>query len=161
MAKWLTIALVVIGILGLAATLPYMQEVSDPPISSEENPPPPWEPEAIGIVTYVVDGDTIDVEQVGRVRLADIDTPESYESGFNEATNFTMSLTLDKQVYLDIDDLSGADPYGRIIAVVYVRYNATHLLNVNEALLRSGHAVVLDFDNNEFDPSSWTLYREG
>lgn len=32
--------------------------------------------EVSGVVSYVVDGDTIDVADFGRVRFADIDTPE-------------------------------------------------------------------------------------
>ncbi len=38
--------------------------------------------------------------------------------------------------------------------MVYVRHNATHLLNVNKALLQSGLADVADFPN-EFDPTKW------
>ncbi len=60
-------------------------------------------------------------------------------------------------MYLDVDDLYGSDVYGRVVAVVYVRHNATHLLNVNEALLEAGLAAVADFPN-EFDPRTWTLY---
>lgn len=45
-----------------------------------------------------------------------------------------------------------------MIAVVYVKFDSTHYLNVNEALLEQGVVVLYDFTNNEFNPSSWTLY---
>ena len=35
-----------------------------------------WEIDRTGTVTYIVDGDTLDVSGVGRIRLADIDCPE-------------------------------------------------------------------------------------
>ncbi len=38
-------------------------------------------------VTRVVDGDTFDTSANGRVRLADVDAPESYEPGFDGATD--------------------------------------------------------------------------
>jgi hypothetical protein len=61
-------------------------------------------------------------------------------------------------VYLDTDQKSGRDPYGRLVAVAYVRFNSTHYLNVNKALLVQGVALEDDFTNNEFSPSTWTLY---
>ncbi len=68
-----------------------------------------------------------------------------------------MALVLYEKVHMGIDDEDGTDRYGRLIAVVYVRHNATHLLNMNKALLQGGPAEVDDFPN-EFDPSTWTLY---
>ncbi len=116
-----------------------------------------WEIDEIGTVTRVVDGDTFDAAPVGRVRLADINTPEVGRLGAREATDYLSSLIRNRVVYLDVDDLYGSDVYGRVVAVVYVRHNATHLLNVNEALLEAGLARVADFPN-EFDPRAWTLY---
>ena len=113
--------------------------------------------DATGVVYHVVDGDTFDVDTVGRVRLADIDAPEYGEPGYAQAKDFVNATVGDKDVYLDIDDVYGTDIYDRSVAVAYVRYNNTHLLNVNEALLEVHLAVVDDFPN-EFDPSTWTLY---
>ncbi len=116
-----------------------------------------WEIDEVGTVTRVVDGDTFDAVPMGRVRLADVNTPEVGRLGAREATDFLSSLILNRHVYLDVDDLYGSDVYGRVVAVVYVRHNATHLLNVNEALLEAGLARAADFPN-EFDPRMWTLY---
>ncbi len=116
-----------------------------------------WEIDEVGTVTRVVDGDTFDAAPVGRVRLADVNTPEVGRLGAREATDYLSSLIRNRVVYLDVDDLYGSDVYGRVVAVVYVRHNATHLLNVNEALLEAGLAAEADFPN-EFNPRTWTLY---
>ena len=115
-----------------------------------------FEVDRTGIVSNIVDGDTVDVTYVGRIRLADIDTPEQGEPGYDEASNYISSLIYQKNVYIDVDDVYGTDIYGRIVAVIYVYYDADHLKNVNKALLDSGHAVIWNFDN-EFNPYTWTL----
>jgi len=84
--------------------------------------------EAYGRVSKVVDGDTFDIslqdynnsqvsEDVIRVRLADIDTPEvrgpnACEAGRNAST-YTRAWLLSTYVFLDLDDKTGKDPYGR------------------------------------------------
>ncbi len=117
-----------------------------------------WEIDQTGTVSNIVDGDTVDVTSVGRIRLADIDCPELNESGYAAASQHISSLIHQKTVYVDIDDITGKDPYDRWVAVIYVYYNDTHLKNVNKAMLVAGHAVINNFTNNEFDPYSWTLY---
>lgn len=109
-----------------------------------------------GTVTYIVDGDTVDVSSVGRIRLADIDAPDAGEAGKEAATNYISSLIYQKTVYVDIDDVYGTDVYGRIVAVLYVYYDADNVKNVNKAMLDAGHATICNFDN-EFDPYSWNL----
>ena len=109
-------------------------------------------------VTKVIDGDTFYIPD-DRVRLADIDAPENgTEPGFSIAKYALANMVGGKTVYLDTDQKSGRDQYGRLVAIVYVRYNSTHYLNVNKALLAQGVAVEYDFSNNEFSPVSWTLY---
>lgn len=117
-----------------------------------------WETDKTAVVSRVIDGDTFDTSSGDRIRLADIDAPEQGESGYKRATDFLTSLVYNKQVYLDIDDISRTDQYGRLVCVVYVDYNSTHLKNVNKALLVEGVTVIWDFNNNEFNPYSWTLY---
>jgi len=113
--------------------------------------------DATTVVSKVIDGDTFDTTSEGRIRLADVDTPEKGESGYYEAKNFLTSLLYNKQVYLDIDDVYETDKYGRLVCVVYVSHNTTHFKNINKALLVEGYAVIWNF-NNEFNPSTWTLY---
>lgn len=75
--------------------------------------------ELSGPVTYVVDGDTLDVNDV-RVRLALVDTPEIDETGYESAKSFVENLCLGEQAQVDIDDgQRGGDRYGREIGIVY------------------------------------------
>jgi endonuclease YncB( thermonuclease family) len=106
-------------------------------------------------------GDTFDTTTEGRVRLADIDAPEYYEPGYDDARDFLISLIGGKTLYLDIDDKYRTDPYDRLgmhaCCVVYIKYNSTHYQNINQALLNAGVAEISDYDN-EFDPYAWVLY---
>ncbi|MEM2793304.1 MAG: thermonuclease family protein [Candidatus Methanomethylicia archaeon] len=115
-----------------------------------------FEVDAVSIVYKVIDGDTFD-SSIGRVRLADINAPEASEPGYYEAKHALSSLILDKMVYLDIDDKYVKDKYGRYVCVVYVRYNETHLLNVNLFLAINGYAIIVNYDN-EFNPYTWRLH---
>ena len=115
------------------------------------------EVDLIADVYHVVDGDTFDGFPSGRVRLADINTPERGEAGYSEAKEALTRLVLNKRVYLDVDDLYVMDQYNRLVAVVYVEYNSTHLMNVNKWLLVNGYAKLSDYPN-EFNPSDWSLY---
>lgn len=109
------------------------------------------------VVSRVIDGDTFDATSGDRIRLADIDAPESGEYGHTDAKKSLTSLLYEKTVYLDIDDIYETDRYGRLVCVVYVDYNSTHLMNVNEMLLIAGDAVISDY-HNEFDPFTWNLF---
>lgn len=116
-----------------------------------------FEVDATDSVTRVVDGDTFDTSANGRVRLADVDAPERGQTGFDEATDALTGMIGNREVFLDIDD-KGSTSFGRLICVVYVRHNSTHVLNVNRAMVDRGRAAVDDFTNNEFNPSTWTTY---
>lgn len=110
------------------------------------------------IATYIVDGDTFDITTGERIRLADVDTPERGQVGYQEAAYFLSKLIYKKKVYLDIDDIYVYDIYGsRLVCLVYVDYNSTHYVNVNKALLVGDYARVSDYAN-EFSPFGWTLF---
>jgi micrococcal nuclease len=126
--------------------------------------------EAYGRVIKVVDGDTFDIalqdysssqiaEDVIRIRLADIDTPETHGAKACEAgkvaSAYTRTWLLSNYVFLDLDDKTGKDPYGRWVAVVYLAEDGKPGRNFNKQLVDAGHAVIEDFKNNEFDPWSW------
>ena len=115
------------------------------------------EVDLIAYVYHIVDGDTFDGFPCGRVRLADINTPERNESGYADAKKALTELILEKKVYLDVDDLNEMDQYNRLVAVVYVEFNSTHLLNVNKWLLTERFAEIYD-RSNEFNPYEWILY---
>ena len=73
-------------------------------------------------MTYIVDGDTIDVEIGGatyRVRYIGIDTPERGDCYFDEAKDKNAELVLGQYVRL-VKDVSETDRYGRLLRYVYV-----------------------------------------
>lgn len=99
-----------------------------------------------GFCDKVIDGDTIDVGGVGRIRLVGIDTPERGQPGYEEATNYVKDKCLGKTVYLDIDNAEPKDKYGRTLAIVYVDG-----ININQELLKLGYAKVLYIPPSEFE----------
>lgn len=70
-------------------------------------------------VTYVVDGDTVELESGERVRLIGIDTPERGDVYYAQAKEKLEQLVLNKQVRLE-KDISETDRYGRLLRYLYV-----------------------------------------
>ena len=98
-------------------------------------------------------------EDLIRVRLADIDTPEvrgseACEAG-KKASAYTKTWLLSNYIFLDLDDTTGKDQYGRWVAIAYLSEDGKPGRNFNKMLVDAGQAVVKDFKNNEFDPLSW------
>jgi len=91
------------------------------------------------------------------LRLADINAPELGTAEGRRSLDALRGLVEGRTVYLDIDDVDVTDRYGRLVAVVYVGFNETHLLNVNKWLLDEGLAWLWDHPN-EFNPALWRLY---
>lgn len=119
-------------------------------------------------VLRVVDGDTIVVDLrpasrfsalagEQRIRLADINAPELSTQEGRASAEALRGLLHGRIVYVDIDDKGVKDRHGRIVAIVFLKYNETHLLNVNKWLVENGYAQIWDHEN-EFDPRTWTLY---
>lgn len=73
-----------------------------------------------GRVTRVVDGDTLDVEGVGRIRIIGIDTPERGECGFDSATQALAALVAGEVVTLTPGAQTDADQYARLLRYVDV-----------------------------------------
>ena len=101
-------------------------------------------------VTRVVDGDTVDispsVEGRSRVRLIGMDTPEVYfgtQPYGPEASAFAKRKLDGEQVGLELD-VQKIDPYGRLLAYVYLPDGRMF----NETLLEEGYAQVATFPPN-------------
>jgi micrococcal nuclease len=101
-------------------------------------------------VRRVVDGDTIDispsVEGLSRVRLIGMDTPEVYfgtQPYGPEASAFAKRELDGERVGLELD-VQKIDPYGRLLAYVYLPDGRMF----NERLLREGYAQVATFPPN-------------
>lgn len=137
-------------------------KVCKPPLPELPEPTPTPEPPTENRITVfvidVIDGDTFDTAEGYRIRLADIDAPEIGETGYLASVEYLELLIEDRIVYLNIDSISVTDPYGRYVCIVFVDYNSTYYMNVNQALVIGGYAVIDDYTNNEFDPTTWNLY---
>jgi len=117
--------------------------------------------ERTATVSYVVDGDTIDLEGDEKVRLVCVDTPELHSDNPDEvrrayeAKGFVENLCpAGTTIGLDVDDLEREDKYGRTLAIVYVNIDGSWV-NLNVELLRRGYAEVLYIPPSEFNPYNW------
>jgi len=102
--------------------------------------------EQIGVVTRVIDGDTIDIDigsKVHRVRYIGMNTPERDEPCFDEATEANIDLVAGKTVKL-VKDVSETDRYGRLLRYVYVGD-----VFVNHALVAEGYAEAVLYRPDE------------
>lgn len=106
--------------------------------------------EASGLCTKVIDGDTIVVDGVGKVRFVGVNTPERGVDGYKVSKNFVSKFCKNKVVGLDIDDSKSTDKYGRTLAVVIVDGK-----NLNEMLLQEGLAEIMYIPPSEFSPYEW------
>jgi micrococcal nuclease len=110
-----------------------------------------------GLVTRVIDGDTIVIDNKDHIRLVGVNTPELHptpEPGAIEAKQFMEEQCLGKKIGLDVDDAKPKDIYGRTLAVVYID-NGGSWVNINEELLHEELAMVLYIPPSEFNPYSW------
>lgn len=106
-----------------------------------------------GIVTKVIDGDTLDVGDI-RIRLTLVNSPEIDEEGYDEAKAFTSTLCpVGSHVLVDEDDGQPEGSFGRMIAKVTCGENKI----LNAELLDNGHANLLtEFcAESEFATEDW------
>ena len=105
-----------------------------------------------GIVNYVVDGDTLDIND-NRIRLSLVNTPERGQEGYMEAKKLVQNLCLNKKGEVDIDDgQRRGDRYGRDIGVVYcdgINLNAA-LMDNNLARIYTEYCDISEFSNEKW-----------
>ncbi len=91
-----------------------------------------------GVVDKVVDGDTVDVRGVGRVRVLGIDTPERGECGFGPASSYLKTLVLGRTVALVSPEGSDdEDRYGRKLRYLDVNGTDAGLAEIMAGLARA------------------------
>ena len=93
-------------------------------------------------VTDIIDGDTIDVDINGvgyRVRYIGVNTPESDESCYDDATDANANLVAGQTVTL-VRDSSNTDRFGRLLRYVYVGN-----VFVNAQLVQDGWAEAVEY----------------
>ncbi|AFS81461.1 excalibur domain-containing protein [Candidatus Nitrosopumilus koreensis AR1] len=106
-----------------------------------------------GIVTSVIDGDTIKVDGQS-IRFALVDAPElKYDGG--QASSFVEELCpVGSAVVVDQDDNQLQDKYGRILGVIHCNG-----MNLNQEVLDSGLGDLYSAfcDQSEFSTQPWAL----
>jgi Staphylococcal nuclease homologue len=107
--------------------------------------------ELAGKVNHVVDGDTLDINDI-RIRLSLVDTPERGDPGFKEATQFVVKLCLGENAEVDIDDGQRRGSFGREIGVVYCDGE-----NLNEQLMENNLGIIDTrfCEKSEFSNDKW------
>jgi len=98
-----------------------------------------------GSVSKVIDGDTIIILMQGniqeRIRLADIDAPETGQDFSEKSRLYLSALIAGKTVEIEYKE---RDMYGRILGTVYVDG-----INVNEEMVKSGLAWNYYYSRNK------------
>lgn len=114
------------------------------------------------LVTRVVDGDTLKLENGERVRMIGIDTPEVHETAKlyrdsrktgqdretiramgKKASAFTKKLVGDKRVRLEFD-VEQRDRYGRLLAYIYLNDGTF----VNAEIIKQGYGSLMTYPPN-------------
>jgi endonuclease YncB( thermonuclease family) len=127
----------------LVAILGCSTPGANPTIPNTDSPTQTDDPDrpaglATGEVTWIADGDTIDVDTgdgVIEVRLLGVNAPEKNECYGNEALDYLIDVIKAKTVGLEI---SGEDQFGRTLASVW---SEDELINL--VLTRGGYAIAL------------------
>jgi endonuclease YncB( thermonuclease family) len=124
-------------------TAPIPQPPSTPSPHHPVTPAPPLPTGDLATVTWVIDGDTIEVELDGRevrVRYIGIDTPERDMPFYEEATEANRQLVEGQSVLL-VKDVSETDRFGRLLRYIYLQDGAF----VNAQLVGDGYAQAVTF----------------
>lgn len=99
---------------------------------------PPQQKQTV-MVTRVIDGDTLIVDNQTTIRLENINTPERGEQGYEEAKNFLQQYE-NREVQIEI---SGLDKYRRTLARIYT----SEYLNLE--IVKKGFAKKFLVDDKE------------
>ena len=141
-------SLLLLLLLAACAGAPGDEPTTAPPTRAAANRPPTVQPDAPPdgdrvAVTYVFDGDTIEVELDGRtyrLRYIGVDTPEREEPYYQAAFDFNRDLVEGQTVTL-VRDVSETDQYGRLLRYVYLDDGTF----VNAAIISAGMGRLVTF----------------
>ncbi len=110
------------------------------PMATATRPPAAWSPTAdsgavVGVVSRVIDGDTVDVEGIGRIRIIGIDTPDRGQCGYSRASDLMRSMVLGHRVQLTPSTgKDDRDKYGRVLRYVDVGGTDAGLEEIRQGL---------------------------
>lgn len=130
---------------GAAAVTPPPKAAAAPIVRTATTPRPPVSG-PLFVVASVTDGDTIRLRGGARVRLVQIDTPETYgraECGGAAASRaLTQQIPVGTRVRLALEPTSDrVDRYGRLLRYVYLGPR-----NLNVWMVANGHAAPYFYD---------------
>jgi len=125
---------VLVGIILIIASL-YFTNITGYIISKETNE---------FLVTRVIDGDTVVLEDDERVRLLGIDTPERGQYFYQDATDYLVERIENKKVRL-VSGHEDRDKYDRLLRYIYL----DNIL-VNTELIEKGLATAYIFEEDEY-----------
>ncbi len=97
-----------------------------------------------GVVKYVIDGDTVMLNNGEKIRYIGMDTPERGQCWYHGATNFNRRLVEGKKIHLEIDK-SNRDRYQRLLRYVYVIGDDSKKRFVNLELVKAGLARAKEY----------------
>ena len=149
-----TLALVglAVGLIGLALVLDSDVDLSDLNVlerdRNREAPSLTGVTSAEARVTFVFDGDTVEIGSGERVRLIGIDTPERDECGYREASEALRTLVEGRRITLvNPESVQDKDTHGRLL-----RYVDRSGQDAGYDLLRTGLAVARYDSRDGLDP---------
>ncbi len=97
------------------------------------------------VIVRIIDGDTVELQGGDKLRLLSIDTPESGEPLYDEATRLLTRLTLGKTARIEYGR-TRRDRYGRLLGYLYVDG-----LFVNKIILENGLGYLYLFRDTELN----------
>lgn len=110
----------------------------------DSGPPEPFRETSACTIERIVDGDTLECDEVGRVRLIGMDTPELSQEPYGTLAAEALAALAPVGSRVELErDVELKDQYGRTLAYVWVDG-----LQVNWALVRQGWAVLLTYPPN-------------
>ncbi len=133
----------VIGLL-LVFSIGCQEQTIQRQLRHDSGPPAPIRETRRCVVDRIVDGDTIECDTVGRVRLIGIDTPELSQEPYGRLAKEALAALAPAGSIVELEpDVEERDRGGRLLAYVW----ADGVL-VNWLLVRQGWALVLTYAPN-------------
>lgn len=102
------------------------------------------------LVTEVIDGDTLKINNEQKVRLIGIDTPETKDPRkpmqcFGKEASNELKRLIDKKYVILEKDISETDKYSRLLRYIYLPLESGQVLFIQDYLVRGGFAKVLTY----------------
>ncbi len=94
------------------------------------------------LITRIIDGDTVELENSFKIRMLGINTPEKNMLHSELATEFLINTILNKTVKIEIIE---SDKYGRKLSYIFLNND-----NINKNILEKGYAHLYYYDKDKY-----------